>query len=96
MTNNGSCSQICMDADPGYTCSCDQGYELYVYPEFNNISLVGNEDGTRPGDVIHINHTCVRKFCKALTVCVNIHCTFQHLRLSICIYSFVTLFCESY
>lgn len=38
------------------------GYELYVYFDFNNISLVDGEMGIRVGDKIRINYICVSKW----------------------------------
>lgn len=61
--SNGGCSGECInDSDGSYSCSCGAGYELYAYPDFNNISLADGETGTRAGDKIRINHTCVSKW----------------------------------
>lgn len=60
--NNGGCNDKCVDTDGSYSCSCKPGYELYAYPDFNNISLANGETGTRAGDKIRINHTCVSEW----------------------------------
>uniref|UniRef100_K1PSV5 C4b-binding protein alpha chain n=1 Tax=Magallana gigas TaxID=29159 RepID=K1PSV5_MAGGI len=63
LVDDGGCSDICSNDDGSYSCSCGAGYELYAYPDFNNISLADGETGTRAGDKIRINHTCVRVQC---------------------------------
>uniref|UniRef100_A0A8W8JNR8 Sushi, von Willebrand factor type A, EGF and pentraxin domain-containing protein 1 n=1 Tax=Magallana gigas TaxID=29159 RepID=A0A8W8JNR8_MAGGI len=60
---NGGCWDICINYAGSYSCSCMAGYELYAYPDFNNISLADGETGSRAGDKIRINHTCVRVQC---------------------------------
>lgn len=61
--SNGGCSGECInDFDGLYFCFCGVGYELYVYFDFNNISLVDGEMGIRVGDKIRINYICVSKW----------------------------------
>lgn len=61
---NGGCNDTCVDTDGSYSCTCHAGYELYAYPDFNNISLADGETGTRAGDKIRINHTCVSEWLR--------------------------------
>lgn len=60
--DDGGCSDICINDDGLYFCFCGVGYELYVYFDFNNISLVDGEMGIRVGDKIRINYICVSKW----------------------------------
>ncbi|XP_055875332.1 uncharacterized protein LOC106069146 isoform X3 [Biomphalaria glabrata] len=57
------CHQQCTNLDGSYNCSCDDGFDLYTANNTNGFILPAGEDGTKPGHVYHINHTCVRKFC---------------------------------
>lgn len=61
--DNGGCSQKCENSPAGsFRCACDVGYQLYTEVGFNNISLAEGETGTKAGDKIRVNYTCVRKY----------------------------------
>lgn len=69
--NEGGCSYICNNNFGIYFCFCSLGYELYVYFDFNNISLVDGEIGIRAGDKIRINYICVSKWLKFVILKFN-------------------------
>ena len=53
----------CTNYDGGYKCSCEPGYTLYLSNNFNGFGeTVTAMDGTKPGDVNRVNHTCVREY----------------------------------
>lgn len=84
--NNGGCNDKCVDTDGSYSCSCKPGYELYAYPDFNNISLANGETGTRAGDKIRINHTCVSKLLKFLISKLNCNTIISSVIMNVIIY----------
>ncbi|XP_065921906.1 CUB and sushi domain-containing protein 3 [Magallana gigas] len=71
LVDDGGCSDTCTNNGGSYSCSCEAGYELYAYPDFNNVSLADGETGTRAGDKIRMNHTCVRVQCPKLVSLLN-------------------------
>ena len=61
---NGGCDMthgICTELTPGYSCSCEPGYDLYTSNGTNGYYIDSAETGLMAGDDLYINHTCVRK-----------------------------------
>ncbi|XP_041364262.1 uncharacterized protein LOC121379679 [Gigantopelta aegis] len=67
-TDNGGCSQTCTDSDGGYSCSCSDGYTLYTQNGTEGYHIPPAETGRLPGDLFHLNHSCVRKLCPSAPV----------------------------
>uniref|UniRef100_A0A2C9LVK6 Sushi, von Willebrand factor type A, EGF and pentraxin domain-containing protein 1 n=1 Tax=Biomphalaria glabrata TaxID=6526 RepID=A0A2C9LVK6_BIOGL len=70
-SNTPICHQQCTNLDGSYNCSCDDGFDLYTANNTNGFILPAGEDGTKPGHVYHINHTCVPKTCEPLPLIMN-------------------------
>ena len=60
-TGNGGCDHNCNDTSPGYVCSCNPGYSLFV-GNTDDYRIPSGETGLTSMDTYHINHTCVRKY----------------------------------
>ena len=58
---NGGCDHNCNDTSPGYVCSCNPGYSLFV-GNTDDYRIPRGETGLTNMDTYHINHTCVRKY----------------------------------
>ncbi|RUS91377.1 hypothetical protein EGW08_000894, partial [Elysia chlorotica] len=64
-TTRGGCDQECINLDGGYECACKAGFLLYRENGTGLQFLRSGETGLRPGDVLRLNHSCVRSLCKA-------------------------------
>ncbi|KAL8564073.1 hypothetical protein ACOMHN_034550 [Nucella lapillus] len=58
---NGFCQA--MNGGLDYECKCNPGYTLFTQNGISGRYIPSAEDGTRPGDLYYLNHTCVPKTC---------------------------------
>ncbi|OAF71501.1 hypothetical protein A3Q56_00717 [Intoshia linei] len=69
LTQGGGCDEKCTNTMGSYTCSCTTiSKVLYTSANLNGIPLGKNEDGTKPGDIPRINHSCINKLCSLPTL----------------------------
>lgn len=61
--NNGGCDG-CIGQPCTYMCNCNTGYTLFTTNGTEEKYIPAPEDGTVPGDIYYINHTCVPKTCQ--------------------------------
>ena len=59
--DKGGCEQQCDNLDGGYSCSCEHGFLLFTVNGTGGKILPSGETGLRPGDMLRLNHSCVRK-----------------------------------
>ena len=57
---NGFCQATNNGED--YVCGCKDGYVLFTEDGQSGRSIPDIEDGRTPGDVLYLNHTCVRMY----------------------------------
>ncbi|XP_069125539.1 protein lev-9-like [Argopecten irradians] len=62
-TNTSLCSDGCDNFGGGYRCTCTPGYVLYTVNGTEGYYIPIGETGERPGDLYHLNHTCVHVTC---------------------------------
>ncbi|GAB6028275.1 hypothetical protein CHUAL_002455 [Chamberlinius hualienensis] len=65
--NNGGCDHRCSNSAGGFSCSCNNGYELYTANGTAGFNIPLSESGTREGDRYMLNKTCVPKMCPTVS-----------------------------
>ena len=59
-----------LDADDGkFSCSCDEGFEIFTAPGQNGYGMVvqyGEAVDEDPGDTRVVNKSCIRAYCHVL------------------------------
>ncbi|KAH9498862.1 hypothetical protein Btru_004888, partial [Bulinus truncatus] len=69
--NSSYCDHHCSDTNGSYICSCEDGFDLFTVNGTHGFFFPSGENGTKPGHVYHINHTCVPILCEPPTAPVN-------------------------
>ena len=64
--NNGGCDHKCINTPGEYTCTCKNGYELYVANGTAGFYIPQLEDGQIIGDTYKLNKSCVPVMCPTL------------------------------
>ena len=65
--DNGGCDHKCTNSAGSFACSCDSGYDLFTKDGTHGFRILESESGSRDGDVLRINKTCVRKMCPPIS-----------------------------
>ncbi|CAB3409318.1 unnamed protein product [Caenorhabditis bovis] len=63
LKNNGHCDHICVNTQGSYTCSCRNGYDLFVENGQAGVNVSAGETGMDNNDFVRFNKTCVPRQC---------------------------------
>ena len=87
-----SARKYCTDRRPDdgrFSCSCDEGFEIFTGPGHNGFGMVvqyGDDVGEDPGFVRVVNKSCIRTYADAF-VYLFVH-TYWYLTNTLCAYRF--------
>ncbi|CAA3006472.1 sushi, von Willebrand factor type A, EGF and pentraxin domain-containing 1 isoform X1 [Olea europaea subsp. europaea] len=71
LENNGGCSHRCLNSPGSFACACERGHDLFTSNGTHGFFIPPEETGTRDGDLLRLNKTCVPKRCPSVSEPAN-------------------------